>query len=114
MGGKVDTFLSRFIIVWADKSFDPSAGHYDEMDEYIKELNGYKFATCKGFDTAEGAAKQLGLRACPQAIIISSGSLCKWEKPETLLDIIKRTPGASKRVIDHIIYCGDEDAYKPT
>jgi len=109
----VETFLSKFIIVWVDKGFsDPE--HKAEMDEYIDELNSYDFTKCKPFDTAQAGVKQLGLRSCQQTILISSGGICKWEKPKTLLELIAEKPGASKKVIDHIIYCGDEDAYKQT
>jgi hypothetical protein len=51
MGGDVETFLSKFIIVWIDKGFaDPE--HKEEMDEYIDELNSYEFTKCKPYDTA--------------------------------------------------------------
>jgi hypothetical protein len=85
MGGNVETFLSKFIIVWVDKNFDVKNGHLDEMEGYIDELNGYEFTKCKPFDNVEAGVKQLGLRTCQPTILISSGSLCKYEKPKTLL-----------------------------
>jgi hypothetical protein len=38
MGDKPETFLSKFMIIWVDKNFDPAGGEYDDMDDYINEL----------------------------------------------------------------------------
>ena len=76
MGGNVETFLSKFIIVWVDKGFsDPE--HKAEMDDYINELNSYEFTKCETFDNVEDGVKQLELKTCAPTILISSGSLCK-------------------------------------
>ena len=113
MGGKPETFLSKFMICWVDKNFDPESGDHDEMDEYITELQSYKFTTVKAFNNSKAVVSQLAKRVCPPVILISSGSICKYDPP-TLLDQIKKKKGAAKRVIDHIIFCGDEDAWKAT
>jgi hypothetical protein len=84
------------------------------MEEYFNELNGYNFTGCKTYYKMEDATKYLSNRTSKPSILISSGSLCKLEKPKTLLDLIKETKGASNKIIDHIIYCGDQKAYMPT
>ena len=43
MGGNVQTFLSKFIIVWVDKNFKPGSDHLKEMQGYINELNSLNF-----------------------------------------------------------------------
>ena len=115
MGGNVQTFLSKFIIVWVDRAFDPEDDYYEEMMDYVNELNSYNFTKCRTFLDSKAAVKLLDGRSCAQTILISSGAFCKFKDDDgfTLLDRINKKTKAKKRIIDHIIYCGDEDAYTP-
>ena len=84
MGGSVETFLSKFYIVWADTNFDVKAKHYDEVKSYIDELNSYNFTKCIPCDSVDAAVGVLGHRTCLPSILISSGGMCKYpeDKPE--------------------------------
>ena len=124
MGGNVKTFLSKFIIVWVDLTFGQENAEdsedrefYKEIMGYVNELNSYNFCKCKTFTDSKKAVKLLDGRACPPAILISSGAFCKfkdeWGNGKTLLERINEKDKAVKRIIDHMIFCGDEDEYIP-
>ena len=76
MGKNVETFLSKFIIVWVDREFEPKNKHYAELNGHINELNGYEFTKCKPFENSADAVKLMGKRTCADVILISSGGMC--------------------------------------
>ena len=116
MGGNVETFLSKFYIVWIDTNFKPKTKNYQTMTSYINELNSYNFTACKPCESADVGVGILGHRTCLPSIVISSGGICMYPDKtdkKTLLDKINENPNASKNVIDHIIYCMDDIKYRP-
>jgi hypothetical protein len=85
-GEDVSTMLQKLNIVWIDTSFDPNSDFYDEgPDEYITELDGYNFATCRKFYDIDAGVKHLATRTCKNIILISGGFICCEEMNPNLI-----------------------------
>ena len=65
------------------------------------------------FKDVKSLLAQLGKRVqTNNVVLISSGSLTKYEKPLTLLDQINAKSLYKNKILDHIIFCGEPDDYQ--